>query len=168
MNIHRSLLLMALLHCGACLAAPLAGASAPANAPPGDSAFALANLGTGLVESPFMRGTDVSSPPTPVAAPAATIAAFIPVAGRTPAASPNETGQSRPAKGLVLLCAFGLVAWQLRRKQLALRTGQLYVTGNPRQPPSTVARLDEARRAPAGGVQQGASRVHAGAARAAR
>jgi hypothetical protein len=80
------------------------------------------------------------------------------VPAATASLAPQPPHTPRPDKGLVALCAVGLVAWQLRRKQAALRSGQLYRTERPR----VVASAQAAHAKPEGGV------VNAGVARAAR
>jgi hypothetical protein len=151
MNLYPAMALLALSPCamGACLAA-----SAPAtltSSNPGESMLVLARTGDSRVEFQFMRGAEASMP---VAG-----AAF--AAGRGPASAVTSIADaprnSRPDKGLVALCAAGLVAWQLRRKQAALRAGQLYVTEQSRNTPG--AALTHGAPAKNSAVQPGISRA---------
>jgi hypothetical protein len=152
MNLYPAMVLLALSPCAmdACLAA-----SAPAtmtSSDPGESVLVLARAGDRRVESAFMRGAEASMP----AAGTAFAARRGPDSAVTSIA--DVPRNSRPDKGLVALCAVGLVAWQLRRKQAALRAGQLYVT-------------EQSRNAPGAALTHGApaknSAVHPGISRAA-
>jgi hypothetical protein len=129
MNLYPAMVLLALSPCAidACLATSSPAAVTAGES--GESLVVLARAGDVSVESPFMRGAVT---PVPVAA-----AAFAPMPqpASAGARAVDEPRNSRPDKGLVALCAMGLVAWQLRRKQAALRAGQLYVTEHSRGPP---------------------------------
>ena len=125
-------------------------------------AMLLVVLSTGAIQACFaapIGGLPVAT--QAAAAPAASAIAPTPAQVATLSPSLDRPRSPLPGKGLVALCAVGLVAWQLRRKQATSRSGQLYMSNRPRTGTNAAG-------ARSGAAAAAGSAVDAGTARAAR
>jgi hypothetical protein len=122
-----SLMLISLQFCGteACIAAPRN--AAPAEQPVLDTAFALPN-GSDVQIDPFTHRSGAWSPDTSVMASTTRDPQLLATtsASATPQTAIETSQSTRRDKWVLVLSALALISWQLRRKQMSLRSGQLY------------------------------------------